>query len=86
MCGKGVPFTNTRGSGGCYIDDVLGVASIRRLQAILTTWVPRHDLREDCANMRHYIDMDLTRLYNLDPSTKEKPVMKVDDGLSVIPP
>jgi hypothetical protein len=42
--------------------------------------------KEDCANMRHYIDMDLTRLYNLDLSTKEKPVMNVDDGLSVIPP
>jgi hypothetical protein len=42
--------------------------------------------RRKTANMRHYIDMDLTRLYNLDLSTKEKPVMNVDDGLSVIPP
>ena len=40
VCGKGVPFTNTGGSGGCYIDDALGIASMQRLQAMSTTWVP----------------------------------------------
>jgi hypothetical protein len=42
-------------------------------------------MKGDPANMGQYIDVDLTRLYNLDLSTKEKPVMNVDDGLSVIP-
>jgi hypothetical protein len=42
-------------------------------------------MKEDSANMGQYIDVDLTRLYNLDLSTKEKPVMNVDDGLPVIP-
>jgi len=42
-------------------------------------------MKEDSANMRQYIDVDLTQLYNLNPSTKEKPVMNIDNGLSVIP-
>jgi hypothetical protein len=42
-------------------------------------------MKEDSANMGQCIDVDLTRLYNLDLSTKEKPVMNVDDGLPVIP-
>ena len=46
VCGKRVPFMNTGGSGGCYIDDVLGITSTRRLQAISMTWVPRYDLRQ----------------------------------------
>jgi hypothetical protein len=36
-------------------------------------------MKENSANMGQYIDVDLTRLYNLDLSTKEKPVMNVDD-------
>jgi hypothetical protein len=39
-------------------------------------------MKGDSADMGQYIDMDLTRLYNLDPSTKEKALM---NGLSVIP-
>ena len=34
--------------------------------------------------MGQYIDVDLTRLYNLDLSTKEKPVMNVDDVFLVL--
>jgi hypothetical protein len=65
---------NTGESGGCYIDDVFGIAFMRRLQAISTTWVLRHDLcggRKTLLTWGQYIDVDLTRLYNLDLSTKE---------------
>jgi len=41
-------------------------------------------MKEDSANMGQYIDADLTRLYNLDLSTKEKPVMNVDDVFLVL--
>jgi hypothetical protein len=39
---------------------------------------------EDSANIGQYIDVDLTRSYNLDLSTKEKPVMNVDDVFLVL--
>ena len=41
-------------------------------------------MKEDSANMGQYIDVDLTRLYNLDLSTKEKPVINVDDVFLVL--
>jgi hypothetical protein len=41
-------------------------------------------MKENSANMGQYIDVDLTRLYNLDLSTKEKPVMNVDDVFLVL--
>jgi hypothetical protein len=41
-------------------------------------------IKEDSADMRQYIDVDLIRLYNLDLSTKEKPAMNVDDVLLVL--
>jgi hypothetical protein len=41
-------------------------------------------MKEDSANMGQYIDVDLTRLYNLDLSTKEKPVMNIDDVFLVL--
>jgi hypothetical protein len=41
-------------------------------------------MKEDSANMGQYIDVDLTRLYNLDLSTKEKPVINIDDVFLVL--
>ena len=41
-------------------------------------------MKEDSANMSQYIDVDLTRLYNLDLSTKEKPVINIDDVFLVL--
>ena len=41
-------------------------------------------MKEDSANMGQYIDVDLTRLYNLDLSTKEKPVINIDDLFLVL--
>jgi hypothetical protein len=41
-------------------------------------------VKEDPANMGRYINADLTQLYNLDLSIKERPVMNVDDVFLVL--
>ena len=41
-------------------------------------------MKEDSANMGQYIDVDLTRLYNLDLSAKEKPVVNFGDVFLVL--
>jgi hypothetical protein len=41
-------------------------------------------VKEDPANMGPYINVDLTQLYNLDLSIKERPVMNVDDVFLVL--
>jgi hypothetical protein len=41
-------------------------------------------MKEDSANTRQYINVGLTRLHNLDLSTKEKPVMNIDDVFLVL--
>jgi hypothetical protein len=64
--GKGVPFTNTRGSGGCYIDNVLGIAKIAGDINDVGTSLRSLWMKEDSSNTGQYIDMGLTRLHNLD--------------------
>jgi len=53
---------------------------------INNVWSPlwNHREKKASAKLRQYIDVDLQRLYNLDLTTREKPVMNIDNVFLVL--